>query len=117
VDRAAGDTGARLASDSGGKGGEVVIPATFDYEVAGSVDHAIELLGSKEDPKLIDGSHTLLPLMKVRLARPATLIDIGRIDGLAGVREDGNQIAVGAITRHHDLELSPVARPHCPLLA
>jgi carbon-monoxide dehydrogenase medium subunit len=55
--------------------------------------------------------------MKVRLARPATLIDIGRIDGLAGVREDGDLIAVGALTRHHDLERDPVARQHCPLLA
>jgi len=94
-----------------------VIPAAFDYEVAESVDHAIELLGSKEDAKLLAGGHSLLPLMKVRLARPATLIDIGRVDGLAGVREDGDQIAVGALTRHHHLEHDPVARQHCPLLA
>jgi aerobic carbon-monoxide dehydrogenase medium subunit len=94
-----------------------VIPAAFDYEVAESVDHAIELLGSKEDPKLLAGGHSLLPLMKVRLARPATLIDIGRVDGLTGVREDGDQIAVGALTRHHELEHDPVVQQHCPLLA
>jgi carbon-monoxide dehydrogenase medium subunit len=94
-----------------------VIPAAFDYEIAESVEHAIELLGSKEDPKLIAGGHSLLPLMKVRLARPATLIDIGRIDGLAGVREDGDDIVVGALTRHHDLEHDRVSRQHCPLLA
>jgi carbon-monoxide dehydrogenase medium subunit len=94
-----------------------VIPAAFDYEVAESVEHAIELLGSKEDPKLLAGGHSLLPLMKVRLARPATLVDIGRIDGLAGVREDGDRIVVGALTRHHELEHDPVARQHCPLLA
>jgi carbon-monoxide dehydrogenase medium subunit len=94
-----------------------VIPSAFDYEVAESVDHAIELLGSREDPKLIAGGHSLLPLMKVRLARPATLVDIGRIQGLAGVREEGDQIVVGALTRHHELEHDPVARQHCPLLA
>ena len=56
-----------------------MIPAAFEYEVAESVEHAIELLGTKEDPKLLAGGHSLLPLMKVRLARPATLIDIGRV--------------------------------------
>jgi carbon-monoxide dehydrogenase medium subunit len=94
-----------------------VIPAAFDYEVAESVDHAIELLGSTEDAKLLAGGHSLLPLMKFRLARPAMLIDIGRIDGLAGVRDAGDQIAVGALTRHSDLEGDALAREHCPLLA
>jgi carbon-monoxide dehydrogenase medium subunit len=94
-----------------------VIPAAFDYEVAESVEHAIELLGSKEDAKVIAGGHSLLPLMRFRLARPATLVDIGRIDGLAGVRDAGDQIAVGALTRHHDLEHDPLAREHCPMLA
>jgi aerobic carbon-monoxide dehydrogenase medium subunit len=94
-----------------------VIPAAFDYEVAESAEHAIELLGSKEDAKLIAGGHSLLPLMKFRLARPATLIDIGRIEALAGVRDAGDQIAVGALTRHHDLEHDPLVREHCPLVA
>ena len=94
-----------------------MIPAEFDYEVAESVEHAIELLGSRADAKVIAGGHSLLPLMKFRLARPATLIDIGRIDGLAGVRDAGDFVAVGALTRHHDLERDPVAQQHCPLLA
>ncbi len=59
-----------------------MIPASFDYEVAESVDHALELLRTKEDAKLLAGGHSLLPLMKLRLARPATLIDIGRLSDL-----------------------------------
>jgi carbon-monoxide dehydrogenase medium subunit len=59
-----------------------MIPARFDYEVAGSVDEAIELLG-REDAKLIAGGHSLLPLMKLRLARPALLVDIGRLEDLS----------------------------------
>ena len=94
-----------------------MIPAAFDYEVAESVEHAIELLSTKEDPKLLAGGHSLLPLMKFRLARPATLIDIGRIPGLAGVRDDGDQLVIGALTRHHDLHHDPLVEEHCPLLA
>ena len=94
-----------------------MIPAAFEYEVAESVEHAIELLGTKEDAKLLAGGHSLLPLMKVRLARPATLVDLGRVEGLAGVREDGEHLVVGALTRHHDLNNDPLAQEHCPLLA
>ena len=94
-----------------------MIPAAFEYEVAETVEHAIELLGTKEDAKLLAGGHSLLPLMKVRLARPATLVDLGRVSGLAGVREDGEHLVVGAITRHHDLNNDALVRQHCPLLA
>ena len=94
-----------------------MIPAAFDYEVAESVEHAIELLGTKEDAKLLAGGHSLLPLMKFRLARPATLIDIGRIPGLAGVRDGDDHLAIGALTRHHDLHHDPLVEAHCPLLA
>ena len=59
-------------------------PAAFDYEVAESVDHALELLRTKEDAKLLAGGHSLLPLMKLRLARPATLVDIGRLSRACG---------------------------------
>ena len=68
-----------------------MIPATFDYEAADSVDHAIELLGNKEDAKLLAGGHSLLPLMKLRLARPATVVDIGRLSDLAGVRNGSGE--------------------------
>lgn len=64
-----------------------MIPASFDYEVAGSVEEAIRLLGQSDDAKLLAGGHSLLPLMKLRLARPALLVDIGRVPGLAGVRD------------------------------
>ena len=71
-----------------------MIPAKFDYEVAGSVEEAIELLG-KEDAKLLAGGHSLLPLMKLRLARPTLLVDIGRIDNLSYVRDGGETLAIG----------------------
>ena len=79
-----------------------MIPAGFEYERAESVDHALELLRTKEDAKLLAGGHSLLPLMKLRLARPGALVDIGRL-GLAGVRDGGDHLAIGALTRHHDL--------------
>ena len=94
-----------------------MIPAPFDYEVAESVEHAIELLGSKEDAKLLAGGHSLLPLMKFRLARPAMLVDIGRVSGLAGVTDGGEHLAIGALTRHHDLANDPLVQEHCPILA
>ena len=94
-----------------------MIPSSFDYEVAESVDHALELLRTKEDPKLIAGGHSLLPLMKLRLARPATLIDIGRLGGLSGVRDAGDHLAIGGLTRHHDLNTDALARQHCALIS
>jgi aerobic carbon-monoxide dehydrogenase medium subunit len=95
-----------------------MIPAPFEYEVAGSVDEAIELLGRHgEDAKLLAGGHSLLPLMKLRLARPSALIDIGRIGDRSYVREDGDGIAIGALTRHHDVHHSPVLGQHCPLVS
>jgi CO/xanthine dehydrogenase FAD-binding subunit len=87
-----------------------VIPASFDYEVAESVDHAIELLGSARDAKLLAGGHSLLPLMRLRLARPELLVDVGRLDELSYVKEDGDALAIGALTRYHDLERSDVLR-------
>jgi carbon-monoxide dehydrogenase medium subunit len=95
-----------------------MIPSSFDYEVASSLDQAIELLGEAEDDaKLLAGGHSLLPLMKLRLARPKLLIDIGRLDDLSYVKEDGDRIRVGALTRHHDLQSSQVLRKACPILA
>jgi len=94
-----------------------VIPAAFDYEVAESVDHAIELLGKNEDAKLLAGGHSLLPAMKLRLARPALLVDVGRLDDLSYVREEGDTIAIGALTRHKDVAASPVLREHCAIVS
>jgi carbon-monoxide dehydrogenase medium subunit len=94
-----------------------VIPARFDYELAESVDHAIELLGSDADAKLLAGGHSLIPLMRLRLARPSLLVDIGRLDDLRYVREDGDRIAIGALTRHHDVANDPLLREANGLLA
>lgn len=94
-----------------------MIPAKFDYEVADSVEHAIELLGSSEDAKLLAGGHSLLPLMKLRFARPSLLVDIGRIPDAAYVRDAGDRVAIGALTRHHDVANDPLLREHCPLVS
>ena len=93
-----------------------MIPAAFDYARAGSINEAIELLG-REDAKAIAGGHSLLPLLKLRFARPSLLVDIGRLDDLRYVREDGDRIAVGALSRHADLALDPVLAQGCGLLA
>jgi carbon-monoxide dehydrogenase medium subunit len=95
-----------------------VIPLAFDYEVAESVDHAIELLGQHGDEaKLLAGGHSLLPIMKLRLAAPTALIDLGRIDGLNYVRDEGNHLAIGAMTRHCDVERDAILKEHCGLIA
>ena len=94
-----------------------MIPAPFDYVVAEHPDHAIELLGKREDAKLLAGGHSLLPAMKLRLARPDLLIDVGRIGDLSYVREDGDAIAIGALTRHKDVAESALLREHCPIVA
>ena len=92
-----------------------MIPAPFEYEVAESVEHAIELLGSGEDAKLLAGGHSLLPLMKLRFSRPSLLVDVGRLP-LDYVREDGEEIAIGALTRHYRLAADPLLLDHCPIV-
>jgi carbon-monoxide dehydrogenase medium subunit len=94
-----------------------MIPAPFEYARAESLDHAIELLGSSEDAKLLAGGHSLLPLMKLRLARPSLLVDIGRLSDLSYVREDGDHVAIGALTRHHDVAASELLRTSVPIVA
>lgn len=94
-----------------------MIPVAFDYEVAESVEHAVALLGEREDAKLLAGGHSLLPLMRLRFARPATLIDIGRVAGLSYVRDAGDRIAIGAMTRYRDLQFDPLLQEHCPIVS
>jgi aerobic carbon-monoxide dehydrogenase medium subunit len=94
-----------------------MIPAPFDYEVAESVEHAISLLGSRDDTKVLAGGHSLLPLLRLRLARPSLLVDVGRLDDLSYVREAGDSIAIGALTRHHDVVNAPLLQEHNPLVA
>ena len=95
-----------------------MIPAAFDYVRAGSAEEAISLIGEHgEDAKFIAGGHSLLPLMKLRLAQPRVLVDIGRLTDLSYIRDAGDHIAIGAMTRHMDIEKSPVLAEHVPLLA
>lgn len=95
-----------------------MIPLAFDYEVAESVDHAVELLGQHgEEAKLLAGGHSLLPIMKLRLAAPTVLIDLGRIEGLNYVRDEGDTLAIGAMTRHCDVERDPILQEHCGIVS
>jgi aerobic carbon-monoxide dehydrogenase medium subunit len=95
-----------------------MIPAPFDYVRADSVDHAISLLTEHgDDAKLLAGGHSLLPMMKLRLAVPAVLIDIRRIDAASYVRIDDDVVAIGALTRHRDLIDSEVLRSEAPLIS
>jgi carbon-monoxide dehydrogenase medium subunit len=94
-----------------------VNPAPFDYVRAGSAEEAISLIGEHgDDAKFLAGGHSLLPLMKLRLASPSVLVDIGRIADLSYIREEGDDIAIGALTRHTQLEHSDLLAAHAPLL-
>jgi carbon-monoxide dehydrogenase medium subunit len=95
-----------------------VKPAAFAYAKACSLDDAIRLLGEhKGDAKLLAGGQSLVPLMNLRLAAPEVLIDLNGIAELQGVREDGDRLAIGAMTRHREVAESPAVRSACPLLA
>ena len=95
-----------------------MIPASFEYVRPATIDDALALLAEHgDDAKLIAGGHSLLPLMKLRLATPEVLIDITRIADLAYVRLDGDELRIGGLTRHHDVEHSPVVREHWGLMA
>lgn len=93
-------------------------PAAFEYHAPTSVADALGLLGRlKDDAKLVAGGHSLIPMMKLRLARPKHLIDLRKVPGLAGIREDGGAIVLGAMTTHWQMESSPVLKAKCPVLA
>jgi aerobic carbon-monoxide dehydrogenase medium subunit len=95
-----------------------VIPAAFDYVRAESAEEAISLIGQHGDEaKFIAGGHSLLPMMKLRLAQPSVVIDIGRLTDLSYIRDEGDHVAIGAMTRHMDVETSELLREHVPLLA
>ncbi len=95
-----------------------MIPAPFDYVRAESAEEAISLVAQHGDEaKFIAGGHSLLPMMKLRLAQPSVLIDIGRLTDLSYIRDEGGHIAIGAMTRHMDVETSDLLKEHVPLLA
>jgi carbon-monoxide dehydrogenase medium subunit len=95
-----------------------MIPAPFDYARASSTDDAVAMLAEHgDDAKLLAGGHSLLPLMKLRLAQPAMLIDVGRLTELSYIRDDGGTVSIGALTRHHDVEHSELLAQQVPILA
>jgi carbon-monoxide dehydrogenase medium subunit len=94
-----------------------MIPAPFAYYRTTSVDDAIEALGRDEDAKLLAGGHSLIPALKLRIARPSVLVDVGRLDDLRYVRDDGDRIAIGALTRHAQLASDPVLERDCAVVA
>ncbi|WP_197320218.1 xanthine dehydrogenase family protein subunit M [Saccharomonospora sp. NB11] len=95
-----------------------MIPAPFDYVAPSTVDEAIRALSEAgEDAKLIAGGQSLLPVLRLRMAAPTTLIDLGRISELRGVRDDGDAIVIGATTTHHEVMRDPLIADHAELLA
>lgn len=94
-----------------------MIPTQFDYKAPATLDEAVALLASDLDgAKVLAGGHSLIPAMKLRLAQPQLLIDIARIKSLAYIREEGDQILIGATTTHYQLESSELLKQICPLL-
>lgn len=95
-----------------------MIPPAFDYHAPTSVPEALALLGRLgPDAKLLAGGHSLLPMMKLRFAQPAHLIDLNRIDALRGIREEGGTVVIGAMTVENDVIASPVLQARVPLLS
>src|ERR1700730_7243338 len=107
----------RSSTSNKGKGERSMIPAAFDYHVAQSVDEAIALMKQYgDDAKFLAGGHSLLPTMKLRLAQPAHLIDLGRISGLSYIREVGDTVTVGALTTYVTLQRSDIIAQNFALL-
>ena len=94
-----------------------MIPAEFDYVRAGSVDEALGALhDGGDDAKVLAGGQSLIPLLRLRLAYPSVLVDVGRIDEMRGVREDGDRLVIGAATTHDEVLRDPLVRTHCPVI-
>ncbi|MDH5709901.1 MAG: FAD binding domain-containing protein, partial [Hylemonella sp.] len=94
-----------------------MIPPSFDYHAPRTLPEAIKLLSDLgEDAKLLAGGHSLLPMMKLRFAQPGTLIDINRIPELRGIKEEGGQIRIGAMTTENELIESALLQQKLPLL-
>ncbi|WP_089935542.1 FAD binding domain-containing protein [Candidatus Entotheonella palauensis] len=94
-----------------------MIPSAFEYHRPASLAEATQLLASSEDAKILSGGHSLLPMMKLRLANPSVVIDIGRLDELRGIQEAGAAIIIGANVTHYEAETSAVLQQQCPILS
>lgn len=94
-----------------------MIPGSFDYFAPRSIAEAIEILSAhRDDVKVLSGGQSLLPLMKMRLSKPAYIVDIGKIPGLDTISEEGNSLVVGALVTHAQMEYSDLLQKRCPLL-
>jgi aerobic carbon-monoxide dehydrogenase medium subunit len=95
-----------------------MIPAQFDYVRAGSVDEAVAALAEHgDDAKVLAGGQSLIPLLRLRLSYPEVIVDVGRVDEMRGVRDDGGDIVIGAMTTHYDVLHDPLVREHAGLIA
>ena len=95
-----------------------MIPAPFDYDVAESVEHAIELVADGGgETKLLAGGQSLIPALRLRIARPAKLVDLGRLSELAYVKDEGTHLAIGALTRHAAVANDPLLAEHCAIVS
>jgi carbon-monoxide dehydrogenase medium subunit len=92
-----------------------MIAQTFEYSAAQTLDEALGLLSSG-DAKVLAGGMSLIPMMKLRLAAPGRLVDLSRVPGLKGIREEGAELRIGAMTTHYEIESSAIVRGKCPLL-
>ena len=94
-----------------------MVAATFDYHDPSSLGEALSLLNdNQDDAKVLAGGHSLIPMMKLRLAEPGVLIDLGKIDGLSYIREDGGGLAIGAMTSYYDIMTSEAVQANAPVL-
>jgi aerobic carbon-monoxide dehydrogenase medium subunit len=94
-----------------------MIPAQFDYVRAGSVDEAVAALAEHgDDAKVLAGGQSLIPLLRLRLSYPEVIVDVGRVDEMRGVRDDGEDIVIGAMTTHYDVLHDPLVREHAGLI-
>jgi carbon-monoxide dehydrogenase medium subunit len=94
-----------------------MIPAQFDYVRAGSVDEAVAALAEHgDDAKVLAGGQSLIPLLRLRLSYPEVIVDVGRVDEMRGVRDDGGDIVIGAMTTHYDVLHDPLVRDHAGLI-
>ncbi|MEO8888210.1 MAG: xanthine dehydrogenase family protein subunit M [Jatrophihabitantaceae bacterium] len=95
-----------------------MIPAAFDYVRPGSVDEAVAAIAAAGDEgKVLAGGQSLIPVLRLRLAYPSTIVDVGRVPELKGVRDDGDAIVIGAMTTHHDVMHDALVQQHAPLIA
>jgi carbon-monoxide dehydrogenase medium subunit len=95
-----------------------MIPAPFDYVAPTTVDDAVRALASAgDDAKVLGGGQSLLPVLRMRLAAPSIVVDLGKIPELRGVRDDGDALVIGAMTTHYDVQRDPLVRTHTELLA